>query len=296
MKILITGPIGFVGSQLIPLLQKAGHEVHGLEGDLLNFANLSTQVRAFVPDCVVHLASISDVKTCEEDPRLAFEVNALGTQLLVEALGSKSQAHIVFATTSHVYDFSKIGQGQMLTESSALRPLNVYGRSKRAGELVLEEWIARASQARATLLRLFNFTHRTQSDRFFMPAMFKQLSEATGSRVVLQAGNLDVSRDIGSIDEVLEAFALEVQHSQMPGNQRLEIFNVATGVPKNLRRLTLELGRAMGKEVEIQVDPSKVRKDDPAFVAGDSQKFRQSRGWKPQSTSEATLVQMFLKN
>jgi hypothetical protein len=58
-----------------------------------------------------------------------------------------------------------------------------------------------------------------------------------------------------------------------------------------------ELSKQLGKKVEFEVDPSRVRKDEPFSIVGSSKKFQNDFDWKPvYATDEAKLVKSFLQN
>src|SRR5256885_11485157 len=97
--VLVTGAQGFVGSRLVAAIGGVP-----LEGDLLDFAALEKALRGQPWDAVVHLAGISHVPTCEQDPALAFRVNLAGTALLLEAMRRHAPAaRLVFASSAQVY-------------------------------------------------------------------------------------------------------------------------------------------------------------------------------------------------
>jgi dTDP-4-dehydrorhamnose reductase len=86
-------------------------------------------------DVVVHLAAMTDVDRCEEEPDRAFEINANGTQGVCAA-ATASGARIVYLSTDYVFDGMK---GSEYVEDDRPNPLNVYGRSKLAGEGFVRE-------------------------------------------------------------------------------------------------------------------------------------------------------------
>ena len=91
------------------------------------------------PDLVMHLAAMTDVDLCEEEPDEAYSVNALGTRNVALAC-QRSGAVMVYINTGSIYDGSK---DTPYTEYDPPGPLNVYGRSKYAGELYVRELLSR---------------------------------------------------------------------------------------------------------------------------------------------------------
>ena len=136
MKILLLGKNGQVGWELQRSLAPLG-EVLALDrnstshcGDLRNLEGLAETVRVYRPQVVVNAAAYTAVDQAESDPSTAHGVNALAPEVLSRACAAMD-ALLVHYSTDYVFDGS--GQTPWL-ETDATGPLNVYGRSKLAGE------------------------------------------------------------------------------------------------------------------------------------------------------------------
>lgn len=272
MTVLVTGAAGFVGARLLAAMPAVA-----LEGDLLDFGALSEALRARRWDAIVHLAAISHVPTCEKDPSLAFRVNVAGTALLLEAMRRHApDARLVFPSTAQVYAPS----GELLQEDSAIAPQNVYARTKWQAELLIRD-----AGVRATVLRLFNHTHKSQSRDFFVPHLYETLR--SGTREV-PVGNLDVARDLGVVQDLVAAFVAVLARPQDG------VFNVCTGAPKKLSRVAAELARRLGVDARFVTDPARVRAGEPPVIAGSHRRLTDATGWRPDCADEARLVERFL--
>lgn len=86
-------------------------------------------VMRFQPHVLIHLAALSDVDTCERDPRRAFAVNVEGTQNVIAAC-KENGTTLVFASSNGVFD----GKHAPYSERSRPRPLYVYGKTKVQAE------------------------------------------------------------------------------------------------------------------------------------------------------------------
>jgi dTDP-4-dehydrorhamnose reductase len=82
------------------------------------------------PAAVVNTAAFHKVDACEEDPKRAFEVNALGALHVARAC-REAGARCVYVSTDYVFDGAK---AEPYLEEDLPNPLNVYGASKLAGE------------------------------------------------------------------------------------------------------------------------------------------------------------------
>lgn len=89
-------------------------------------------VGAVRPDVIVHLAAYTAVDRAEMDIESCYEVNAQGTESLSIAANDVG-AHLIAISTDYVFDGLK---GSAYVEDDPTRPLQVYGASKRAGELL----------------------------------------------------------------------------------------------------------------------------------------------------------------
>jgi dTDP-4-dehydrorhamnose reductase len=136
MKILLLGKNGQVGWELQRSLASLG-EVLALDrnssthcGDLANLEGLAETVRVFRPQVVVNAAAYTAVDKAESDQTTAHLINALAPEVLSRACAA-IDALLVHYSTDYVFD----GGGQTpWVETDTTGPVNVYGRSKLAGE------------------------------------------------------------------------------------------------------------------------------------------------------------------
>jgi dTDP-4-dehydrorhamnose reductase len=130
-RILVTGGSGQLGSELIPRLSKLGTVIGPgrQELDLTSDAAVE-RIIACRPTHVVHAAAATDVERCELEPAWAHAVNADGTRRVAEACKALG-AWLLYVSTDYVFDGSK---STPYAEADPPAPLNVYGRSKLAGE------------------------------------------------------------------------------------------------------------------------------------------------------------------
>lgn len=146
-QVLVTGGCGFIGSNLVPALTRAGFQVRVLDNfDTGSRENLdgypvdlidgdirdTTVVQRALDGCdsVVHLAAEASVLESMTDPRPSFDVNAGGTLTLLQAAVRAGSRRFVFASSN-----AAIGdQDPPLDESKVPQPISPYGASKLAAE------------------------------------------------------------------------------------------------------------------------------------------------------------------
>ncbi|WP_332815918.1 dTDP-4-dehydrorhamnose reductase [Ramlibacter sp.] len=136
MKILLFGARGQVGWQLQRSLAVLGEVVAldrhstGACGDLRNAEGIAATVAQVAPQVVVNAAAYTAVDRAEDEPDLAFAINARACEALARA-AARIDAWVIHYSTDYVYD----GSGeQPWREGDPAGPLGVYGRSKLAGD------------------------------------------------------------------------------------------------------------------------------------------------------------------
>ena len=143
MKILLLGKNGQVGFELDRSLQPLGQvyaldrhsNADGLCGDVANFDAMTHAFDQIRPDIVVNGAAYTAVDKAETDTVQAQLINHLAVKHLAE-LAKQHQALLIHYSTDYVFD----GTGETAwTEEDSTIPINVYGQTKRQGELALEQ-------------------------------------------------------------------------------------------------------------------------------------------------------------
>jgi dTDP-4-dehydrorhamnose reductase len=134
-RILITGECGQVGEALIRTLAPYGEIVAPtLEAfDLTDTEAIRRLMREVRPRWVVNAAAHTAVDKAESEPDLAFAINATAPRILAEE-AKDIGAVVVHYSTDYIFDGTK---ATPYVESDPANPLNVYGRSKLAGEMAL---------------------------------------------------------------------------------------------------------------------------------------------------------------
>lgn len=136
MRILLTGKHGQVGFELQRALSPFGEviAVGHAECDIADASALSTLVQSVKPDLIINAAAYTAVDKAESEPELARAVNAVAPGVLGEE-AVKLGAWVVHYSTDYVFDGTK---PSAYTEEDITTPLNVYGRTKRDGEIALQ--------------------------------------------------------------------------------------------------------------------------------------------------------------
>ena len=136
MRVVITGANGQLGHDLVRILG-AEHEVFGFGREELDITKLE-QVRHVIgtikPDAVIHSAAYTAVDLAESEEDCTYLVNAFGSRnvaMAAEEVGAK----VCYISTDYVFD----GQSEIpYREYDKTNPLGVYGKSKYAGEQLVQ--------------------------------------------------------------------------------------------------------------------------------------------------------------
>ncbi|MEZ4226808.1 MAG: NAD(P)-dependent oxidoreductase [Polyangiaceae bacterium] len=291
-RILITGSSGLLGSALATALLAEGTDVvcldvraHGeARGDVRDPARLHEVVDSV--DGVIHLAAVSRVIWGEKDPELCWATNVGGLDSVLQAARRSARTPwLIFASSREVY-----GQPERLpaSEDCPLRPMNVYARSKVAGEMLVEE--ARRSGVRACTVRLSNVfgTTSDHADRvvpaFARAAAFGRELRVEGLDHTFDFTHIDdVTRGLGALTALLAA-----------GDPPPAPIQFVTGRPTTLGELARIAVRCGQSTCTIR--PSAPRHFDVAHFVGDWSRARSLLGWQPQVELEqgvARLVRAF---
>ena len=132
LRVQLLGKNGQVGFDLARMLASKA-EIHAPDRsvvDLTRPESIRSAVASFRPDVILNAAAYTAVDKAESEPQLAAAVNADAPGALAHAARSANSL-LIHYSTDYVFDGTKQGA---YVEEDAIRPLNVYGRTKAAGE------------------------------------------------------------------------------------------------------------------------------------------------------------------
>ena len=193
-RILVTGKNGQVGFELQRRLAGLGQviAVGRDEMDLSDPDAIRRAVREAKPDLIVNAAAYTAVDQAESEPELALAINGVAPGILAEE-ARRLGAALIHYSTDYVFDGSKPAP---YTEEDEPRPINVYGRTKLAGERAVQavdvphlilrtSWIygARGKNFLLTILRLAKERNELSivDDQVGAPTWSRTLAAATGT-------------------------------------------------------------------------------------------------------------------
>lgn len=137
MRILLTGTGGQIGGALLPLLESHGTLLtpSRAEFDLSKPETLAAKLDELKPDLIVNPAAYTAVDRAEDEPDLAFLINAKAPAEIAR-WAARANAPLLHFSTDYVYD----GSGTTAwREDSVTGPLSIYGASKLAGDRAIAD-------------------------------------------------------------------------------------------------------------------------------------------------------------
>jgi len=138
MRVVVTGAAGQLGQDVVLELARKNHEAFGTDREKLDITN-EADVFAFIsevkPDVILHCAAYTNVDAAEENEELAYQINALGTEYLAKA-AQQIGAKMLYVSTDYVFNGTATEPYEVDQQT---KPLGAYGRTKLAGEELLQK-------------------------------------------------------------------------------------------------------------------------------------------------------------
>lgn len=287
-RILVTGSSGLIGSVLTRALLARGIHVVCFDlrakgdeqGDIIH----ATQVRNAVAHVhgIVHLAAVSRVIWAEQNPDLCAATNITGVNNVLAGIRrAKPRPWLIFASSREVY-----GQATTMPvdEDCPLRPINVYGRSKVAGEELIEQ--AKLDDVRACTVR-FSSVYGLAADHpnRVVPAF----ARAAARGQILNIEGPGHTFDFTHVGDVVRGL-LTVIDWMMERRPLPPPIHFVSGQPTTLAELaSLALSLAKPGAKSLTVPP---RGGDVTHFVGDPARAQALLGWRARIPLAAGMAQL----
>jgi GDP-4-dehydro-6-deoxy-D-mannose reductase len=305
MRIAITGADGFVGPHAVrSIVELLGNKAeiiltsrtgsaNGNQGslrqlDVTDRAAVFDFLDDFRPSHVLHLAGIAAISTARADVDVAWSVHLNGTLNVARAIMEKSPNCWLLNVSSGLVYGESARAGIALDETKLLVPTDEYSASKAAAEMALGALVFQG--LRCMRLRPFNHSGPGQSENFVIPAIAMQVARIERGLVppVIRVGNIHTKRDFLDVRDVTSAYSLAIMNSEAIVSGT--ILNISSGVCRSVGDLLDILTTNSSVPIEVQIDPSRIRKNDIAQIVGSAQCARDLLGWKPSHSFEGMVL------
>lgn len=314
---LITGFTGMVGSHLADyLLENTDWEVVGLlrwndrtdniehlmpminskdrvsleYGDINDLSSLLHVFAKVKPDYVFHLAAQSYPKTSFESPLETLETNILGTAKVLDAIKKLEQDPVIHVCASSEV-FGRVPKEFLpIHEDVTFHPASPYAISKVGTDLV-GRFYAEAYGMTVMTTRMFTHTGPRRGDVFAESTFAKQIAmiEAGLQEPVIKVGNLDSLRTWSDVRDAVKAYHMLVTQNPVAG----EYYNIGGTYTCSVREMLEHLiSLSTVKDIQVVIDPERLRPIDADLQVPDTSKFTEHTGWKPEISFEKTMLDL----
>lgn len=317
MKILLTGAAGGIGSTLGYFLHKKGHTLTLIDnlrngyienltinedtfGKFYNLSICDTNLVDLVNDhydCIIHLAAITALPDCETNSVNTINTNVSGTMNILNCARKWNVPHVIFASTSAVYENNK---EKIFTEDLVVSPRLWYSLSKKMAEEVCESYRTNYNM-KITTLRFFNvFGPRQDIHRKNPPLLNYLVREIKEGGSPMLHSDGEQKRDYIHVDDVVKL--IDICLDKSPN----DTFNVCTGTLISVNQIVKYVLEVFNSNITPQYrDASKlwdtypelfkgsyslnkdiVAKETNKYSRGSYQKAKEILGWQPNTNLE----------
>lgn len=261
MKFVVTGGAGFIGSNIVKMLVKDGHEVIVIDNlhtgnlsrleevkneiefhniDIRNFLEISRVITNV--NGIFHQAALTLVPESFEKPEQYYDVNVNGTKNIFE-IAKKNRIKVVFASSSSVYgNVDKIP----IMENFDRNPINPYGKTKLEKEKLAEKfWDDGCS---IIGLRYFNVYGKGQTGTY-AGVITQFLKKLDSNLPPIIHGKGTQIRDFVFVEDVAEANITAMLSNTIKG-----FFNIGTGKAISILELAKIMIKISSKNIEPKFD------------------------------------------
>ncbi len=328
MKLFITGGAGFIGCNSADYFLQQGHEVivfdnlsrkggpanldwlrkrHGerlrfVSGDIREYESLAASIGGV--DVVLHLASQVAVTTSVNNPREDFEINALGTFNVLEAVRHQCpQAAVLYASTNKVYGGMEGAKVELqngrygyadyphgIPETFPLDFHSPYGCSKGAGDQYMLDY-ARIYGLKTLVFRQSCIYGRRQFGVEDQGWVAHFVIATVLNRAISIYGDGKQVRDLLHVQDLVRAYELGIENIEV---LRGEVFNIGGG-SQNTLSIWTEFGPLLASLAghDVPVTRSAWRPGDQRVFVADIRKIGRKLGWQPTISPQQGIQDLY---
>jgi UDP-glucose 4-epimerase len=279
-RVLITGGAGFIGRWAVKQALEIGAEATVLdnflvgpksnldgiaghfrlaEGDMTDREFVARAMKEAKPEIVIHLAAHHFIPFCNANPEETMRVNGEGTMAVLRAAHAAGAHTALVASSGVLYPPTK----EPLSEDGPTEVTDVYGLSKKLTEDIAT-FFETTTEMNCPIARLFNTYGPYETNAHLIPHIMESIHR--GNEIPL--GNLDPKRDYIYVEDTAR-FVLALSGLTDKG----VLCNVGTGEEYSVREVMERISSILGRELEINVDQSRVRQTDKLHQRADMRKL-----------------------
>jgi len=302
-NVLITGGTGFLGSHITKriidsvesitivttsirqqtTLKALGVDIDKInlvKGDVRDFDFIKLLFNEYEFDTVFHLGALSEVKKCQPDPKLAFDINVGGTVNILEACRMYGKVKAVVVSSSD----KAYGSGEVpYVEGQSLNGVGTYEVSKSATDLIARSFYSNYGVP-VVVTRCSNLYGG--GDMNFSRVIPNNIRKILNDeRPMIWKGSEKSTREFLYIDDAVDAYLSLVNNID---KTKGEAYNVGSGEIFTIEELLNGLLDTMKSDLDIEY----VEKDFPEISHQylDSSKIKRHTKWTPETSLLVGLV------
>lgn len=289
MKILLVGGFGFIGSRFITrfsnsheIIVYAAPDTVSRARETVDFANITTEegniedgriidvIVKYKPDIVIHLAALTGLKKCHDNPETAFRTNVYGTFNVVSGC-VKSGSKIIFISSRETYGETT---SKATKEDDPLVPNNTYGLTKMLGESLVK--LAGVKQnLDYTILRLTN-VYGPGGDQYGAQVIVRDAIESGEIRILGGEQKLNYIY----VDDVVDLLNIVLDNKQASR----EVFNVGSKDTISIKDFVMLVSKKISNEIKLKYLP--MRETETCNFEPDLTKIKKNLGFEAKISLE----------
>jgi len=311
--VFITGAAGMVGAHLIDYYKKIlpkkniigswlkpTIDLNDITGecsarklDVTDPRKVFEFINRYRPAKIFHLAAQSYPTVSWEKPIETLDTNLNGTVNVFEAVKQIRKNDpdydpmIVVACSSAEYGASLTPENSPVKEETPLLPLHPYGVSKVGQDLLSFQYWTNFN-IRCIRVRIFNTTGSRKTGDVTSDFVQRALEISKGAENIFRVGNLEAKRAITDVRDLVSAMVLLSEKGKAG-----DVYNVSGDKVYQVKEIIPLIEKAVGIQLNIQVDSALLRPSDEPIIFGDSSKLKRDTGWQQKFSLEETIVAMF---
>ncbi|MCP3669556.1 MAG: UDP-glucose 4-epimerase GalE [Gammaproteobacteria bacterium] len=313
MNILVCGGAGYIGSHMVKMLAKQGHNVvtfdnlstgnryavkwgEFVRGDLLNTTDLFRLFQDRHFDLVMHFSARSLASESVQNPSLYYRCNVVGTYNLLEAMRKRGVNKYIFSSSAAIFGNPV---AESINEEHPKAPINPYGQTKLMIEQLLHD-CSKAYELNTVSLRYFNAAGADSEgelgedhnpETHLIPNILKTAKEKNSPSLKIFGEDYNTPdgtcvRDYTHVEDICNAYLKAINY--LDENKGAHTFNIGNGKGISVKQVLNAAQEVVGEDITHQITDR--RHGDPDVLVADSSKAREQLGWKPKYTDIKEII------